>query len=239
MSFFHFPSIILTHDPRFDGDITIVLDSGLSIRIPNDQYVVPFVTFNRNGSRIFNESQREVLIASVDQQPATLGRYFLTAAYLMVNHDAGTFTLWQANPSKESELVPVAATQSPSNCNTSGNETSVSTSTPSPPSNTVSTGAIVGGAVGSFIGLALIVGVVVFLKKRRRHPLFVPSTVGPAQENGFKHELHGNSSQEMTGYPKYFDKHSFRHELHQTPKVPPKDLPKDSKRWTRTVYEMG
>ncbi|KAJ8119739.1 hypothetical protein ONZ43_g3375 [Nemania bipapillata] len=80
----------------FDGDMTISLSSGLEVRIPNNQYLVPYVDVDRNGSRIFNNSQHELLVAisyAKYDAPRTLGRYFFTGAYLMVNHDAGTFTI--------------------------------------------------------------------------------------------------------------------------------------------------
>lgn len=92
-----------------EGDMAISFSSGLQVTVPNDQFMVPFVTIARNGSRIFNDSQKEFLFNGIDEpvQPATLGRYFLTSAYLMVNQDAETFTLWQANPSTATQLVPV------------------------------------------------------------------------------------------------------------------------------------
>lgn len=71
--------------------------------------MVLFVAIHCNGSRLFNDSQRGFLFSPVFShvQPSTLGRYFLTSAYLMVNHDAETFTLWQANPSTTSLLAPL------------------------------------------------------------------------------------------------------------------------------------
>lgn len=52
----------------------------------------------------------------VTSQPATLGRYFFTSAYLMVNHDANSFTLWQANPSNKSSLVRVFDEETADTC---------------------------------------------------------------------------------------------------------------------------
>jgi hypothetical protein len=82
---------------------------GLRVTVPNDQFMVPSVTIDRNGRHIFNESQREFLFSPA-QDPVhmpTLGRYFLTSAHLLVDQDAGTFTFWQANPSNASPLVLV------------------------------------------------------------------------------------------------------------------------------------
>jgi hypothetical protein len=235
---------LLTLSARFDGDITIVLDSGLRIRIPNDQYVVPFVTIDRNGTRTFNTSQREVLIATVDQQPATLGRYFLTGAYLMVDHDEATFTLWQANPSSESKLTPVGTVKASADCNaTSSSEGSTDPTPSSSASSTddISTGAIVGAVIGCLAsGLVVVAGF--FLLRRRRAQRRKSTFTGPSPETGFKHELHGNSSNGMTTSSDIKEGKVLAQELHQTPKVaqvppvPPKD---HDKRSTGPVYEMG
>ncbi|KAI1140304.1 hypothetical protein F5Y05DRAFT_411361 [Hypoxylon sp. FL0543] len=75
------------------ADLTILLSTGLEVRVPNNQYLVPYVDIDRNGSRIFDSSTRELLITQVPGHTNTLGRYFLTAAYLMVDIDAHSFTL--------------------------------------------------------------------------------------------------------------------------------------------------
>ncbi|TGO30007.1 hypothetical protein BPAE_0009g00230 [Botrytis paeoniae] len=97
-------------------DLSIKLSSGLEVTIPNSQFMPPFVTIERNGSRVFNESQKEFLYGVTSNQPSTLGRYFLTAAYLMVNHDENTFTLWQANPSTATDLVPTISKDTVESC---------------------------------------------------------------------------------------------------------------------------
>ncbi|KAK8104417.1 uncharacterized protein PG998_011450 [Apiospora kogelbergensis] len=107
----HWGAITYSDKSFFDGDLSISLSSGLSVRVPNDQFMVPKPYVDRNGSRLLDRSYREFLFSPLadNGNPATLGRYFLTAAYLMVNHDAGTFTLWRANPTTSSSLVPVVA----------------------------------------------------------------------------------------------------------------------------------
>ncbi|KAG9506647.1 hypothetical protein J7337_000180 [Fusarium musae] len=94
-------------DKQFLADLTFHLDSGLKIRVPNNQYMIPTVDISSNGSRTTDSSKRDILITDVEDEPPILGRYFLTAAYLMVSHDAGTFTLWQANATRERSLVRV------------------------------------------------------------------------------------------------------------------------------------
>lgn len=111
----HWSATLYDAQTAYDGDLRLSFSSGLEVTVPNDQFMVPFVSVDRNGSRIFNESQREFLMNGLLDQPPTLGRYFLTAAYLMVNHDAGTFTLWQANPTAASQLIPVLGERASSN----------------------------------------------------------------------------------------------------------------------------
>lgn len=170
----------LTFARRFDGDITIQLSSGLEIRVPNDQYIVPPVTVERNGSRIINnDGSKEVLIASLGTQPATLGRYFLTAAYLMVNHDANSFTIWQANPTSSSDLVSVLDEKTAASCgnttavvqppaNASGTSPTIqSPSASSLPSSRSSKTPIIASTV--VVGIAVIcVLILIFLYVRRR-----------------------------------------------------------------------
>lgn len=71
---------------------SFLFSTGLEIRVPNNKYPVHHVEIGYNGSRIFSSSERELLLTEVTGRPATLGRYFLTAAYLMVDIDGNTFT---------------------------------------------------------------------------------------------------------------------------------------------------
>lgn len=165
----------------FDGDITFYLNSGLEIRVPNDQFIVPFVDIDRNGSRIIKQDTRELLMNGLGSQPATLGRYFFTSAYLMVNHDAGTFTLWQANPTKKSHLIRVFDEETASQCSDASgvvqpSASSTSTSAPAASdgaSESVSkgpSGVVIGGAIaGVVVGMAIIAfGVFYFIRRKRR-----------------------------------------------------------------------
>ncbi|RSL57000.1 hypothetical protein CEP51_014314 [Fusarium floridanum] len=178
----HWSARLFDADKVFDGDITFHLDSGLQVRVPNDQYIVPFVDIDRSGARVTKSDVKELLINGVANQPATLGRYFLTAAYLMVNHDAGTFTLWQANPSKSSKLVRVFDEDTAKKCGEDASgvvQPSVS-ATPAreektqpaeePEEETSSpSGAVIGGVVaGAVVGLGVIGLGIFFLIRRRR-----------------------------------------------------------------------
>lgn len=183
--------------------------------MPNDQYIVPFVTIDRNSSRIFNESQREVLIGRLGDQPATLGRYFLTAAYLMVDQDAGTFTLWQANASEDTDLAYVTRQQSAARCQDDSPPDQSSTGETGKQSG-LSGGAIAGVVIGVLALLAAIILSLLFLRKRtrKRCPPFATSTpqdIGPQ-------EVHGNSSQKLPVpvAPSYLNSERYRDEVDES-----------------------
>ena len=156
----------------FDGEITFILSNGLQVRIPNSQFLTPFVDIVRNGSRVVEKSRRELLMNGLSDQPATLGRYFLTAAYLMVDHDAKSFTMWQANPSTSSTLVPVSS-KATGDCTEGdggsgagdGNGAGPGSSGNSPSS--VSAGAIAGGVVGGVVALAATIAAIILVRRRR------------------------------------------------------------------------
>ncbi|KAK3945652.1 aspartic peptidase domain-containing protein [Diplogelasinospora grovesii] len=170
--------VLMPGGGRYDGDMTLKFSTGLEIRIPNNQMLVPFVTFDRNGSRIFNESQRELTWKAGGTDPPTLGRYFLTAAYLMVDHDAGSFTLWQANPTNSTNPVSVVSADVAKQCG--GNATGAvvqpsasasasASAIPGGSSGTPSTGLIAGIVVASVLGTAAIgAAIYMYFRFRRR-----------------------------------------------------------------------
>ncbi|KAH6950765.1 aspartic peptidase domain-containing protein [Fusarium avenaceum] len=206
----------------FLADLTFYLESGLEIRFPNDQYMVPFVDIDTDGSRVIDTSKRDILMKGIEDEAPTLGRYFLTAAYLMVNHDAGTFTLWKANATKESNPVRVFDEEAGKQCgdkatgviqpsaygtaSTSGtsdpeNDGDDSKSKPSP------SGAVIGGAVaGAILGAALIGSGVVYMLYQKRTKAKDTYYYYPAQEDMQRTEVHEMDStpRDITEYPSKF-----------------------------------
>ncbi|KAK3293761.1 aspartic peptidase domain-containing protein [Chaetomium fimeti] len=209
----------------YDGDLTFVLSSGLRVRVPNNQFIVPRVAYSDDGSRIIDESKKDLLIYGVTgNQPSTLGRYFLTSAYLMVDHDAGTFTMWQGNPSTKSSLVSVSGTDQECDAGSSGDGNGSADggntdsgegsgggdgggggsdnqgNRESSPEITMSTGTIVGAAVGGAAGLACIVALVLFLFCRRRRQRgmetagFLPDDVRAPYPSSEPKEIAGSST---------------------------------------------
>ncbi len=111
----------------------MTLTSGLSVRMPNDQLVVPDVTINnQSGAFVVNTTQPDLVLNSIQAVNANdltiLGRNFLSAVYLMVNQDAGLFAMWKANPTSDLDLVAV---------DTAGNEINTFCAMNPPPNSTI------------------------------------------------------------------------------------------------------
>jgi hypothetical protein len=78
----------------YQGDMRITLSSGLQVTVPNDQFMVPFVSVDRNGSRIFNESEREFLYGISYDEPAAceyIRIFHLTSPDLNLHLHASSF----------------------------------------------------------------------------------------------------------------------------------------------------
>lgn len=183
-------SMLYGHDDiPFDGELTFVIQSGPEIRIPNSQLVVAEKTVDESGEILANSSSHNLVLNAVQEINANdmpkLGRQFLSSAYIMVNQDAGEFTLWKANPSKSQDLVAVDedGNEHTSFCEEeAANKTATPTSTPSPTTTDtsdsssaasngdtgLSTGATAGVAVGAVAGIAAVVIAAFLLWRRRR-----------------------------------------------------------------------
>ncbi|ROV96865.1 hypothetical protein VPNG_09261 [Cytospora leucostoma] len=190
----------------YGGDMTITLTSGFSVRVSNDQFLVPHIYVDYDGARKEDTSIKELLWNAVSDQSATLGRYFLTAAYLMVNHDSNSFTLWQANATTSSNLVPVMDEKSAEACGDVSGVVQPSATNSAKPAATASTldnsrsssgstsvGAVVGGVVGGVAALALVALAAFFLARRRTRRARAQE-LSPGQ---------GTSSDDITTKPEY------------------------------------
>lgn len=181
--------------------MALSFSSGLQVQIENNQLVQPDETISSNGSINYNATLNEVNIISLQSTNQNdmvhLGRQFLSGTYLMVNEDAGTFTMWQAVPNKEEMLVAVdtkgdtissACTVAGNMVNVNGtaslntttslNNTASSNSTTSLVSSPtlnhsqgLETGAIAGIVVGGVAIIAIIAIFSVCVRKRRASKL--------------------------------------------------------------------
>ena len=163
-----------------------MIGSSLRIRIPNNQYIIPFTTFDDQGHRVVNNTKKVLVMSHSGPNPATIGRWFFTGAVLMVDYGAGTFTLWQANPSSRSDLVAVAgeggkslAARTSTNCTVggAGGEIGAGDGGVSGTNNAaVAAGAVMGGVAG----LVVVAGGVFWLVRQTQRKRLM--TAAAAQE---------------------------------------------------------
>lgn len=175
----------------YAGSLTFSLSSGLKITIPNSQLVVPDLSINNQGTTIANGSTREIMLNSLQGINANdmpiLGQAFLTSAYLMVNQDAGTFTLWQSQATLNQSLVGIgpsktcaAPTTTSATVTNLVSSTSSSAPHPNPPGpSLLSGGATAGTCIGAVVFCALVLGVILWLRRRSRHRKQMSRADGP------------------------------------------------------------
>lgn len=108
------------------------------------------------------------------------GRDFMNYVYLMVNHDSGTFTIWPAFEDATTEdlravdennqpiqtCTGTSADSSSTPTGPSSNPTGASSSPAS--SSKISTGAIAGIAIGGVVVLAILLGAILFFRRKKQ-----------------------------------------------------------------------
>ena len=172
--------------------MTISLQNGPSIKVPNPELVVYDTTVASDGSIQTNTSIRDVVVGSLqdvnkDDLPM-LGRLFLSSAYLMVNQEAGRFSVWQANTAPtDSKIVAVdkANNEISDFCTNSTAPTPLPSSSTAPAAQNqgskLSGGAIGGIVAGAVAGLAILGAIGILLLRRRRSRNATPHV---SQEGG-------------------------------------------------------
>ena len=167
----------------FPGQLAIGLDQNLDINVPNNVLVVPDTYVAPSGQVTTNNSALALLLAptkgvNVNDIPI-LGRPFFSSAYLMVDLEAMTFTLWQANATTDSRLVTVGGTCASSpQVNQTPEPTITSSASPTAtlqPDGKLSTGAIVGIVVGGACALVIVAGFIAFTIVRKKRLSLIPS----------------------------------------------------------------
>lgn len=195
---FSCPRLILALS-RFTGDISLEFASGLTVRVPNSEYVRPDVTIDKNtGALQVNDTEPDVAMISLQGSNSNdvikIGRNFFSAAYIMVNYDAGEFTIWPANQTASQDLVAVdgkgteldgscssnenatvtAGGATPSDTDTISTGTSTAESSDSSYNQSTPVGAIAGGVVGGAVGIAALVLVACLTLRRRKAKRHTP-----------------------------------------------------------------
>ena len=206
---------------RYQGSLGVVFDSGLELSIPNELLVVPEKMIDDSGKVQINSSSAAVLIQPTlgDNAADTplIGKQFFSSTYLFVNHDAGTFTVWQANSTSDTRLVSVGGDcevietqESPLAPAPSSSDNSLPEATDSPATASdtekdgpvLATGVIVGIAVGAAAVLAAVAGIIYlcFVRRKKKAP----------SEKGLL--VHHNPSDDHKHNP--YSGVESRHELH-------------------------
>ena len=180
----------------YAGDLTFKLGSGdqaVSVRIPNNQIIRPEIGESREGVQEYNTSIRTVNIDSLHggnlNDLPLLGQTFLTSAYLFVEPYKNTFTIWQADPTADQNILPQVEAGS-SFCTTSRSSTAIIQQTSTPSSSGTSAGknseknssntrAVAGGVIG-FAAMATIAAVAFFFLHRRWRERSRPDSAVPA-----------------------------------------------------------
>ncbi|KAI0454096.1 aspartic peptidase domain-containing protein [Xylaria acuta] len=177
-------------DDPFLGDMSINIQYGPSIRIPNSELVIPERTVDSStGMLVANYSRSNLVINSLqdvnENDLSQLGRMFLSSAYVMANQDSGKFTIWAANPTTVESLVGVDGsgkdvTTFCSN-STAPESTATTPTAPGPSGNAnspkLSSGAIAGIVVGAVAAVAIVTGALLW--RRRRGKVSTTVEVGP------------------------------------------------------------
>lgn len=168
----------------YGGDLSFTIQNALTIKIPNNQLVIPDIDLDQGGNVVEkNSSIAEVMINSLEStngdDMAILGRTFLTSAYLYVDYESNTFTLWSSKNTTDSNISVIRSATN-SSCTTSSSNGTTSTGSSggssansnSTPASVSSPGKISGGAIaGIVIGvilLLLLLGLIAFILLRRR-----------------------------------------------------------------------
>lgn len=155
----------------YDGDLSFTIYPNLNIRVPNHQLVVPEYNYSSNGQRYYtNATETAVLIYDLvgvnENDLPKLGKPFLSSAYLSVDNDHQSFTLWEAQPNMTQDLVSLG----PPVCSSTPSSALPASPSPPPtiPSNVHSKGTIAGVVVGGLVAIATAIGAILFVAQKRR-----------------------------------------------------------------------
>jgi hypothetical protein len=158
------------------------LQNSISIKIPTTELVVPDTNIETDGAVQTNTSVRNIVINSLqsdnDNDLPVPGRLFMSSAYLMVNQEAGKFSIWQANTGSKTSAIVAVDKKNNMVREFCANSTGGSSSATSLPTSSVTTlpqnegpkltgGAIGEIAVGSMGGITMLCAIALFLYRRR------------------------------------------------------------------------
>lgn len=180
-------------------DLNIALGgSGFFVSVPNHQLVQAKWTIASDGSIVINDTHGELMINPLQEDLELMPRFAMTlfqAAYLHVNYDDETFTIWQAaNPTNANSKFAVVGDRTATNCTgpsgaAEGNSASSSASPGSSKSSSLS-----GGAIGGIVVAVFVLGFFFVRRKQKRREVSQAQmgkqdNAGPTTYDGYKPEL--------------------------------------------------
>lgn len=148
--------------------MTVHVDPGIEIQIPNHQLIMPVYGADTSGLLYINDTENKKIRLWTDTSPPgppeqetiALGRSFMSSTYLLVDYDRGNFTIWPSRATNETDLVPIG----PSSCD----QAMPATSSDSKTQHKMSNGTLAGSIVGACSGLALLISIPCFLIRRHK-----------------------------------------------------------------------
>lgn len=136
--------------------------------------VVPDVDADKSGASSADDSEKVLLLSPLESSNQydvpLIGMDFFSNAYLTVNLDNSTWSLWSAKRTTDTKLVAITD-QDCKEAASDRTETSASdsaTTSAAASSGTLSSGAIAGAAVGGAAAVLVLVGMLVLVILRRR-----------------------------------------------------------------------
>ncbi|KAJ9668447.1 hypothetical protein H2201_001495 [Coniosporium apollinis] len=179
----NFFTMMYPADQVYQGDLTITLDSGLSVRVPNSQLVLPDLTLSNSGQIVANTSEANPttdtnLVAIIDDE---LER-------------ASTATTATAGPASTASEPPSAPTD---------------VQVQRPEAGATLSGGAIGGMIAGAVAALVAVGILGFclLRRRRRRdpPISSGQISGPQMQDWSKYnhdasEVYGGPPPELPGY---------------------------------------
>lgn len=191
--------------PQADLKITVG-GGGFSVTIPNHQLVQAMWTIDQTtGDIVVNDTNKELFINPLQGEDSYLmPRFAMTlfqAAYLHVNYDDDTFTLWEAaNPAGTNSRfvnveskIPKTTTCSENSTDSSGSGSGSATnssagggsSSKSPSS--ISGGAIAGIVIGAIVVIASIIAGVIFWRRHQKKKEIARAQAAHGQVSEYGH----------------------------------------------------
>jgi hypothetical protein len=230
--------------PSYGGDLSLVLDGTSKFTLSNDILILPREYVASDGAFKTDSSAPGILFAPTSNDNVNdvsiIGRPFFSAAYIMVDLDAETWTLWQANATTDTRLVsvgeecaekPKVNTSPPRIAPPSDVLTNVTTSTGSNPTDLstvpapvrqtttgLAGGPIAGIVAGAVVGSGLLAAALVICWMRRRR-----QTKRSASETDIALTKYGHDSEQLT--PIWHEKPADSAQELASARIPAHELP--------------